>query len=658
MAKVSVIIPSRQERFLIPTIEDIFRNRRGECEVVAVLDQPDWPAGWKELCAKYPDLHTVHNGTSIGMRGSINKGVASAISRGAKYIMKLDAHCLLDEGFDVKLLSDIEPNWIVIPRRKRLDPDNWTVLDVGKPDVDYHYLSFPDDPNDFGGPGLNGKVWTERILQRKDKPEYEIDDEMSSQGSAWLCSADYFQELELMDTDSFGPFWCEAQEVLMKAWLSGGRCVVNKKTFYAHLHKGSTHGRGYKLPESWLKQGRNAALSWIYNDAWAKQTLPFKWLIERFWPVPSWPDDWEKKLYEETGRKARVVVNMGDSIVQEDFPQSFDSRLYDNTKTGLQIHRAFYGIDNEQKLDVLEKVRALVNDDSLDIVVNNATLDVGNPFRGHRKTLSIQYSFDGSEKQLIQKQEKDWLIIGTPQAHELQEFKQRDAALVQDVLSRLKTDPVAFIEPLTATALNDLLIRRFSISPQRLRAPMPIELPSFHRNDLAKLFAELGFTRGAEIGVAEGHFSEILCQSIPDLQLLCVDPWHSYSDNPQHHSKEHQEFSLNETKRRLAPYGDNVKLDQRYSMDAVRDVAEGSLDFAYVDANHKFNYCVMDIIEWSKKVRSGGIVAGDDYYAMNEKHWHDGGVVDAVQAYTRANRIGVWYIFAGHKSVDWMWVKP
>jgi len=47
MARLSVVIPSRNERYLAPAVEDIFRNRRGECEVVAVLDQSDWPEGWK-----------------------------------------------------------------------------------------------------------------------------------------------------------------------------------------------------------------------------------------------------------------------------------------------------------------------------------------------------------------------------------------------------------------------------------------------------------------------------------------------------------------------------------------------------------------------------------------------------------------------------------
>lgn len=199
---------------------------------------------------------------------------------------------------------------------------------------------------------------------------------------------------------------------------------------------------------------------------------------------------------------------------------------------------------------------------------------------------------------------------------------------------------------------QEYIQNKLKIDKYRLRGPMPIELPNFNRDDLAKLFNELGFKKGAEIGVAEGHYSEILCQSIPDLELLAVDPWIRYADNPRAHSTEHQIFSYNETKRRLAPYP-KAKMVQAMSMDAVRDVANESLDFAYVDGHHSFDYVMSDLIEWSKRVRSGGIIAGDDYFEMK---W--GGVIQAVQAYTQAHEIHPWYLIQAPRSVDYFWCKP
>lgn len=670
MPKLSVIIPSRNEPYLNRTIQSVFENARGEIEVVVHLDGY-WPSDWQQITDKYPNLHTIHSGEAVGMRGGINKAVASAKSRGAKYVMKLDAHCGLGEGFDEILKAECDDDWIVVPRRKRLNPETWELTDTHKPDVDYHYLSFPDDPNDFGGPGLNGKIWPQRALERA---QYELDEEMSSQGSGWFMPIDYFYRLDLMDELSYGKFWNEFQELGLKCWLSGGRVMVNKKTWYSHWHKGKA-GRGYKLPESWLQQGATFTKNWIWNEAWDKQTKPFSWLIEHFWPVPTWPENWEEILYAQ--RKPRNLVSIGDGAGSGvgNVPATelqVEARTIDEGPE-LHILSARYGILNapipfrEHSIDVTERIRSLVKDNGLDIVINNSTLTPGeNPYRGKKKILLLTYNYGDHEGVTVEREEKDWLIIGPVVRDGVNSIAAQGSEKYQ--LPDIGTLPVRegdtivqIVKPLpqsqmTAPALNDYLIRRFSISPQRLRGPMPIELRDFHRNDLAQLFAELGFKRGAEIGVAEGNYSEVLLKANPECELLLVDPWHHYSDNPQGKSKEKHEFAWSEMKRKTAGYK-NVAVFPMTSMVAVQEVAANNLDFVYIDGHHSFDYVMQDLIEWSKRVRSGGIVSGDDYYALDEKRW-GAGPVEAVQAYTKAHRIPIWYIFQGHKSVDFMWVRP
>ena len=155
MSKVSVIIPSRNEQFLSQTVDDVFIKATGDIEVLVNLDGywPDPPL------KDWPNLHLIHQPKPIGMRPGINACAAQATG---DYLMKLDGHCLLAEGFDEALQADCEADWVVVPRRKRLDAENWCIQDVGKPDIDYIYLSYPDDPNDFGGKGLNGKLWNAR----------------------------------------------------------------------------------------------------------------------------------------------------------------------------------------------------------------------------------------------------------------------------------------------------------------------------------------------------------------------------------------------------------------------------------------------------------------------------------------------------------------
>lgn len=117
-----------------------------------------------------------------------------------------------------------------------------------------------------------------------------IDELMSAQGSCWFMKKSYYNELELLDEETYGPFYKEFQEISFKCWLSGGQVVVNKNTFYAHLHKGKTYGRGYFLDKRTLTRAQEATNRWMYERIWNKQTLPFSSMIERFWPVPTWDD--------------------------------------------------------------------------------------------------------------------------------------------------------------------------------------------------------------------------------------------------------------------------------------------------------------------------------------------------------------------------------
>jgi glycosyltransferase involved in cell wall biosynthesis len=290
---LSIIIPSRNEQFLDNTINDILTKAIGEVEIVVILD-----GYWTEPIAD-DRVTYIHRGEPKGMRDGINSGVA--LAKG-KYVMKLDAHCLLDEGFDEKFTADIEKDWVVVPRRKRLDAENWCIQEVGKPDVDHMYLSFPDDPNDRGGVGLHGRLWNQRSVDRLHIP---IDDLMSAQGSCWMMHRDYFYELELMDEENYGQFGSEFQEIGLKCWLSGGRVIRNKNTYYAHLHKGKKYGRGYPLDNRECTKANVFTNRWITGSAWHKQTKPLKWLVDKFSPVPGWENvNWDElittfKQYEQ-----------------------------------------------------------------------------------------------------------------------------------------------------------------------------------------------------------------------------------------------------------------------------------------------------------------------------------------------------------------------
>jgi glycosyltransferase involved in cell wall biosynthesis len=287
---VSVIIPSRNEKFLGKTVQDLLAKAEGKIEIIVVLEGY-WPV---PQLVEDNRLIIVHRGEAMGMRNAIN--AAAAIARG-KYLLKCDAHCMFDTGFDKKLAADCEDNWIVIPRRKKLDAENWCIDEYKKRDVDYQFLTCPMTNND--GYTMHGQIWPERDRARRNDPRFDIDDNMSFQGSCWFMAKEHFdQRLRGMHEEGYGTFCQEAQELGNKTWLGGGRVVTNKKTWYAHLHKGKKYGRGYFQNMKELVAGNIwSAHHWMNNEE-PRMVYKMEWLIDKFWPVPSWPEDWKKRINE------------------------------------------------------------------------------------------------------------------------------------------------------------------------------------------------------------------------------------------------------------------------------------------------------------------------------------------------------------------------
>lgn len=205
----------------------------------------------------------------------------AAIASG-DYLCKLDAHVMLSPQFDEILKRDCPSKTVMVPRRYRLDPEKWEIINDGRLPVDYEYLTPPDN----NGGGLKGRVWEQRARDLKDEL---ISPVMLTQGSAWFMPRAYFYELDLMDEENYGTFWKEMLEVSLKAWLSGGQVLTHKGVSYGHWHKKT---RGYSMLSEDQVKAHEFSKKWLTNETgWKKQTLPFASLLERFNP-PGW-EDWK-----------------------------------------------------------------------------------------------------------------------------------------------------------------------------------------------------------------------------------------------------------------------------------------------------------------------------------------------------------------------------
>lgn len=124
MTDLSVLIPSRSEEFLKRTVESVLESSEMDTEVIVVLDG-EWASPQLD---QHPKVKVVYVPESIGQRAATN--LAARVSK-AKYIMKLDAHCILGPGFDRILMEDCEPDWTVIPRMYNLHAFNWKCTTCG-----------------------------------------------------------------------------------------------------------------------------------------------------------------------------------------------------------------------------------------------------------------------------------------------------------------------------------------------------------------------------------------------------------------------------------------------------------------------------------------------------------------------------------------------
>lgn len=301
MLDLSIIIPSRSDQWLQKTVDDLLLRAETQVEVIVVFD-----GIWSQL-KDDPRVVIVHHGeqhNNIGMRGSINAGMR--IARG-RYVMKIDEQCAVDQGFDRKLIADCENDWVVIPRRWRLDAENWKLTTETEGDtrapVDYMVIDYPYKGASKLGEGeflpktegLHGAA-----IIYPDREDILIDDVMTMQGSCYFMKKTYWDELfpNGLDDVNYGTFTQEAQEISNKVWLSGGKVMVNKKTWYAHWHKG-TKGKGYGFSNDQYKRhlagterGRLYCIDYWLNTREFKHD--FAWLIQKFNP-PGW-ENWQERV--------------------------------------------------------------------------------------------------------------------------------------------------------------------------------------------------------------------------------------------------------------------------------------------------------------------------------------------------------------------------
>ena len=165
--------------------------------------------------------------------------------------------------------------------------------------------------------------------KNKDWSKGDITDVMTCIGAGWFMHRERYWELGGMD-EEHGSWGQMAVELSMKAWLSGGRMVVNKRCWFAHL---SRTQKGFGFPYSHkrgaIQHARDHSKDLWIGNKWPKAVHTYDWLVKLFAPLPGWVKEQEDLSGAEKPKihaiEGEIIINKVEKI---HLPKSTKSIIY------------------------------------------------------------------------------------------------------------------------------------------------------------------------------------------------------------------------------------------------------------------------------------------------------------------------------------------
>ncbi|MBT0957727.1 class I SAM-dependent methyltransferase [Alphaproteobacteria bacterium KMM 3653] len=144
--------------------------------------------------------------------------------------------------------------------------------------------------------------------------------------------------------------------------------------------------------------------------------------------------------------------------------------------------------------------------------------------------------------------------------------------------------------------------------------------------------------RGAEIGVFKGRFSiDILKQRRPET-LYLIDPWLNidddslgeswYGSDSKHDMNAHYEGITSRFAKQIE--AGQVVVLRGTAAEMMPQIPDESLDYVYIDGDHRYEGVSVDLALAYTKVKPGGVIAVDDHVL---KRWWKDGVVRAINEF-------------------------
>jgi hypothetical protein len=158
---------------------------------------------------------------------------------------------------------------------------------------------------------------------------------------------------------------------------------------------------------------------------------------------------------------------------------------------------------------------------------------------------------------------------------------------------------------------------------------------------------------GAELGVYKGYFSPVLLESLAPERLYLIDPWYLQGKQwpwarGNRRTVDALGGILRELEHELAVGKVVLQIDD--DLAALTRMPDAHLDWAYLDTTHQYDHTAKELQLLTRKVKAGGIIAGDDW-CPDPLHMHHG-VYKAVREFVDG-KAGT-LVHADETSLQWI----
>lgn len=158
------------------------------------------------------------------------------------------------------------------------------------------------------------------------------------------------------------------------------------------------------------------------------------------------------------------------------------------------------------------------------------------------------------------------------------------------------------------------------------------DLQNNNNDELLNLILSYKNINWIELGVFRGVNAKYVFENYDIKKMYLIDPYVPLDYLQQYFGTEEiQNESKKIAKNNLIKYNEKCIWLEDFSENIHGEISNESADIIYIDGNHSFETVLSDLQLYYPKIKSGGLIIGDDY--------NEGGVAKAIEVFSKEKNI-------------------